>query len=221
MNQSNKPKWDHVFKIIVIGDSCAGKSSLVVKFVDDEFSENFCSTIGIDIKIKTISFPRPSSFISGPGTVQPDLLLKLMMYDTAGQCRFRTLSQSYYRGADGCLLLFDVTDRKSFDRVETWLDELKTNCIKNITPILVGNKIDLRNFSADFVTTEEIREVAEKYECKWFETSAKQGFNVKDVFDQLTTDMLSSSIQDLLLCQKRNSVIDLSSNEKTVERKCC
>jgi small GTP-binding protein len=210
--KSKKPSYDYVFKIIVIGDSFAGKSSLVTQFVEGRFDDNFSSTIGIDIKIKTITLPLSPLLISSnikdnDEKKKKTASIKLIMYDTAGQCRFRTLSKSYYRGAHGCLLVFDVNERESFERIESWLTELKGHCIKKLTPVIIGNKIDLRHDSDNQytsnddkkkvpVSTEELKELATKHGCKWFETSAKKNININDVFDQLTTDMMEVRIKD-------------------------
>merc|ERR1719379_3281515 len=94
----------HLFKLLLVGDSCVGKSSLLLRFIDNTFSEQFISTIGVDFKIKTIE-------IGGK-------VIKLQIWDTAGQERFRTITTSYFRGAQGILLVYDVSDRGSFDNIK-------------------------------------------------------------------------------------------------------
>lgn len=100
-------KYDFVFKILLIGNSSVGKSSLLLRFSDNIFHETFLPTIGVDFKIRTIE--------------QAGSIIKLQMWDTAGQEKFRTITSAYYKGAQGIVLVFDVTDRKSFDDIKNWL----------------------------------------------------------------------------------------------------
>uniref|UniRef100_A0AAY5KAU6 RAB18, member RAS oncogene family n=1 Tax=Esox lucius TaxID=8010 RepID=A0AAY5KAU6_ESOLU len=132
-------------KILIIGESGVGKSSLLLRFTDDTFDPELAATIGVDFKVKTIAvdgnraklaiwaaFPLPTT----------QWFIKTHL-DTAGQERFRTLTPSYYRGAQGVILVYDVTKRDSFTRLENWLNELETYCTRNdLVKMLVGNKID-------------------------------------------------------------------------------
>ncbi|RXM30132.1 Ras-related protein Rab-18 [Acipenser ruthenus] len=116
-------------KLLIIGESSVGKSSLLLRFTDDKFDPELGSTIGVDFKVKSITSDGNN--------------VKLAIWDTAGQERFRTLTPSYYRGAQGVILVYDVTRRETFKRLENWLNELETYCTKNnIVKMLVGNKID-------------------------------------------------------------------------------
>uniref|UniRef100_A0A3B1K4H6 small monomeric GTPase n=1 Tax=Astyanax mexicanus TaxID=7994 RepID=A0A3B1K4H6_ASTMX len=116
-------------KILIIGESGVGKSSLLLRFTDDTFDPELAATIGVDFKVKTIA-------IDGNRA-------KLAIWDTAGQERFRTLTPSYYRGAQGVILVYDVTKRDTFTKLENWLNELETYCTRNdLVKMLVGNKID-------------------------------------------------------------------------------
>jgi len=103
--------YDHIFKILLIGDAGVGKSSILLRFTDDAFEEHLASTIGVDFKVKTLHMRGKT--------------LKLTIWDTAGQERFRTLTSSYYRGCHGIILVFDVNDRPSFEHLRTWLDEFE------------------------------------------------------------------------------------------------
>ena len=104
-------QFDHIFKLLLIGDAGVGKSSILLRFTDDAFEEHLASTIGVDFKVKTVTMRGKT--------------LKLTIWDTAGQERFRTLTSSYYRGCHGIILVFDVTDRSSFEHVRMWLDEIE------------------------------------------------------------------------------------------------
>ncbi|XP_064492337.1 ras-related protein Rab-18 isoform X2 [Pseudopipra pipra] len=118
-------------KILIIGESGVGKSSLLLRFTDDTFDPELAATIGVDFKVKTISVDGNKA--------------KLAIWDTAGQERFRTLTPSYYRGAQGVILVYDVTRRDTFVKLDNWLNELETYCTRNdIVKMLVGNKIDKR-----------------------------------------------------------------------------
>nr|XP_014331807.1 PREDICTED: ras-related protein Rab-18 isoform X2 [Bos mutus] len=120
-------------RILIIGESGVGKSSLLLlMFTDDTFDPELAATIGVDFKVKTISVDGNKA--------------KLAIWDTAGQERFRTLTPSYYRGAQGVILVYDVTRRDTFVKLDNWLNELETYCTRNdIVNMLVGNKIDKEN----------------------------------------------------------------------------
>ncbi|KAG8519339.1 Ras-related protein Rab-18 [Galemys pyrenaicus] len=123
-------------KILIIGESGVGKSSLLLRFTDDTFDPELAATIGVDFKVKTISVDGNKA--------------KLAIWDTAGQERFRTLTPSYYRGAQGVILVYDVTRRDTFVKLDNWLSELETYCTRNdIVNMLVGNKIDKENREVD------------------------------------------------------------------------
>ena len=117
-------------KILIIGESSVGKSSLLLRFTDDLFDPELAATIGVDFKVKSI-------------TIEGDRTAKLAIWDTAGQERFRTLTPSYYRGAHGVILVYDVTSRETFNKLDVWLNELETFSNKpDIVKMLVANKID-------------------------------------------------------------------------------
>jgi len=123
--------FDFLYKLLIIGDSGVGKSCLLLRFADDIFTDSFISTIGVDFKIKTID-------IDGAK-------VKLQIWDTAGQERFRTITSSYYRGAHGIIVVYDVTEQKSFANITKWLKEIETFAGPAVQKVLVGNKSDLAN----------------------------------------------------------------------------
>eukprot|EP01121_Diplochlamys_sp_Union-15-3_P015267 TRINITY_DN5011_c0_g3_i2.p1 TRINITY_DN5011_c0_g3~~TRINITY_DN5011_c0_g3_i2.p1 ORF type:complete len:209 (-),score=47.53 TRINITY_DN5011_c0_g3_i2:45-671(-) len=163
-----KPEYDHLFKLLLIGDSGVGKSSLLLRFADNTFTESFISTIGVDFKLRTIE-------IEG-------LKVKLQLWDTAGQERFRTITSSYYRGAQGVIVVFDVTKKDTFNNVVKWLQELERYASEDVKKLLVGNKIDL---TPREVTPEEAKELAQKLGLDYVETSAKTSSNVEEAFSRL------------------------------------
>ena len=120
-----KKSYDLLFKILLIGDSDVGKSCILFRFNDDEFNTTFISTIGIDFKTKTVEMDGK--------------LIKLQQWDTAGQERFDTISTSYYRGANGIVLVYDVTNPKSFDNISKWVGNIKEHASEDVRIVLVGH----------------------------------------------------------------------------------
>jgi len=164
---------DYLFKLLLIGDSGVGKSCLLLRFADDTYTESYISTIGVDFKIRTIELDGKT--------------VKLQIWDTAGQERFRTITSSYYRGAHGIIIVYDVTDRQSFQNVEHWLKEIDKYATGNVNKLLVGNKSDLQ--SKKVVTYDEAKEFADKHGIKFLETSAKNSHNVEQAFQTMATEI--------------------------------
>jgi len=167
--------YDHIVKLLMIGDSGVGKSCLLVRFADDMFIPSFITTIGIDFKIKTV--------------VINNKRIKLQIWDTAGQEKFRTITTAYYRGAMGILLVYDVTDEQSFLNVRNWIRSIEENAPDNVEKILIGNKCDMVNDRV--ISTETGRELAEEYGIKFLEASAKTDTNVSEIFTCITADVLA------------------------------
>lgn len=122
-------EYDYLFKLLLIGDSSVGKSCLLLRFADDSYVDTYISTIGVDFKIRTIDLDGKT--------------VKLQIWDTAGQERFRTITSSYYRGAHGIIIVYDVTDMESFNNIKQWLSEIDRYASDNVCKLLVGNKCDL------------------------------------------------------------------------------
>jgi len=160
------PEYDYLFKLLLIGDSGVGKSCLLLRFADDTYTESYISTIGVDFKIRTIELDGKT--------------IKLQIWDTAGQERFRTITSSYYRGAHGIIVVYDVTDQESFNNVKQWLQEIDRYACENVNKLLVGNKSDLTTKKVvDFTTAKEF---AESLDIPFLETSAKNATNVEQAF---------------------------------------
>ena len=163
------PEYDYLFKLLLIGDSGVGKSCLLLRFADDTYTESYISTIGVDFKIRTIELDGKT--------------IKLQIWDTAGQERFRTITSSYYRGAHGIIVVYDVTDNESFTNVKQWLHEIDRYACENVNKLLVGNKIDLATANKRrVVTTEQGKEFADGLGVEFLETSAKTRINVEQAF---------------------------------------
>jgi len=157
---------DYLFKLLLIGDSGVGKSCLLLRFADDTYTESYISTIGVDFKIRTIELDGKT--------------IKLQIWDTAGQERFRTITSSYYRGAHGIIVVYDVTDNESFNNVKQWLHEIDRYACENVNKLLVGNKSDLT--AKRVVSTEQGKEFADSLGIEFLETSAKTAQNVEQAF---------------------------------------
>jgi len=167
--------YDHLFKLLIIGDSGVGKSSLLVRFADNQFSGNYITTIGVDFKIRTIE-------LNGER-------VKLQIWDTAGQERFRTITSTYYRGTHGVIVVYDVASGDSFANVKRWLHEINQNC-DEVSRILVGNKCD--DPDRRVVLKEDATRFANQMGIQLFETSAKENINVEEMFRAITNLVLST-----------------------------
>lgn len=176
-SSSGQQEFDYMFKLLMIGDSGVGKSSLLLRFTSDDF-DDLSPTIGVDFKVKYVT-------IEGKK-------LKLAIWDTAGQERFRTLTSSYYRGAQGIIMVYDVTRRETFTNLsEIWAKEIdlySTNqdCMK----MLVGNKVDKEGDRV--VTKKEGMDFAREYGCLFIECSAKTRVNVQQCFEELVLKVLDT-----------------------------
>merc|ERR1711934_937362 len=161
---------DHRFKLLLIGDSGVGKSCLLLRYADDTYTESYISTLGVDFRMVTLELGGES--------------IKLQIWDTAGQERFRTITSNYYRGANGIVIVFSVTEEESFNSVARWLAEIERNVGTSVHKILVGNKCDM--VSKRKVQRETAVEFAHKFGIPYVETSAKEGHNVQEVFNELS-----------------------------------
>merc|ERR1711988_152850 len=165
-NSSGKPQYDYLIKLLLIGDSGVGKSCLLCRYSEDIFNSNFITTIGIDFKIRTIELDGAK--------------IKLQIWDTAGQERFRTITQAYYRGAMGILLVYDVTDDKSFGNIRTWMRNIDQHANEAVVKILLGNKCDMPE--KKMVKYDQGAELAKEFGINFYETSAKTNVNVDEAF---------------------------------------
>ncbi|PRP86585.1 putative Rab5 family GTPase [Planoprotostelium fungivorum] len=159
-------------KIVLLGDTGVGKTSLVLRYVEQRFATQQLPTIG-------------ASFLSRTIWVD-DIRIKLQLWDTAGQERFRSLAPMYYRGASVALVVYHVCNRESFEMTKSWIEELRSNNENHIIVAIVGNQIDRTD---RIVTEEEGRIYAESIEARYFETSAKKDVGVEDMFLQIAKEL--------------------------------
>jgi len=171
-----KPDYDYLFILVLIGDSGVGKSCLLLRFADDKWTDSYISTIGVDFKIRTIELDQKT--------------IKLQIWDTAGQERFRTISSTYYRGAHGIIIVYDVTNRPSFDNVKRWLTEIEKYAREGVNKLLVGNKADQKEEDGTRqVSHQEGKSFADSCDIQFLETSAKTGTFVDTAFLMMAHDI--------------------------------
>lgn len=172
-------EYNYLIKIIMIGDSGVGKSSILQVYVepDKPLNHRYIATIGIDFRVKRININNN--------------LVKLQIWDTAGQERFKTITQSYYRGAQAVMIVFDHTSLDSFKRIDSWIESYKkyADDDKNIPIVLLGNKIDV---GEDIITETMINEITEKHKLRYFPVSAISGYNINNAFEYIGSVAISS-----------------------------
>ena len=160
----------YIIKILTLGDTMVGKSSIVLRFSEDKFDDNQFATIGIDFKTKYIKMG--------------DSSVKVLIWDTAGQEKFQNIAKQYYKGANGVLLIYDISNRKSFERIDFWLKELKeNNRLDELFICLVGNKIDLEEKRV--IKYEEGEKYALDNNVHFLEVSARSGKGITELFNKV------------------------------------
>jgi Ras-related protein Rab-1A len=197
---NNQNKVD--IKIITLGDSHVGKSSLIVKYIDNKFSNVYMSTIGFDLKHKQI-------------TLNDGTDAKIMIYDTAGQERFKSLAANYIKKANGILLVYDISEHSTFENIGMWMESITEEKGDKLPIVLVGNKADLTDERQ--VTYEEGKKLAEDKGFHFFETSCKDGANVSECFIDLAELVYEKSGKKLI----QNSNKKLESGSSNKKKGCC
>ena len=161
---------DLVYKILLLGDSEVGKSCFLMRYADNVFVDNYITTIGLDYKLKYVQLD------SGQ-------VIKVQLWDTAGQDRYRTIAKNYYKGSHGILLLYDVTKTSSFENIREWIKDIREEVYEKAIIFLIGNKIDKKDQIK--IKTEDAEKLAEEFNIPFFEASAKSGENVDEIFKAL------------------------------------
>ena len=165
--------YDLLYKIIIIGDTCVGKSNILSRYLKNEFKEDSKSTVGVELGTKFLK-------IKGTGA-------KVQIWDTAGQERYRSITSSYYKGSHGCFIVYDITSDISFENVDKWYEQAQKEASKDVSVILVGNKCDLENERK--VPKEKGEEKAKNFNCPFFETSALSKVNIDDIFNEMVNNI--------------------------------
>lgn len=199
------PEYDYLFKLLLIGDSGVGKSCLLLRFADDSYLESYISTIGVDFKIRTVELEGKT--------------IKLQIWDTAGQERFRTITSSYYRGAHGIIIVYDVTDKDSFDNVKQWLNEIDRYASENVNKLLVGNKSDLTAKRA--VDTQQAQAYADEIGIPFLETSAKNASNVEEAFMLMAKEIKNRMASQPAMNANKPKLVQMSGQPLQQKGGCC
>jgi|ERR1719215_99740 len=201
------PDYDHLWKLLLIGDSGVGKSCLLLRFADNTYTEHYISTIGVDFKLRTIQ--------------DNGKTIKLQIWDTAGQERFRTITSSYYRGAHGIIVVYDISDSVSFNNVKQWLQEIDRYACESVTKLLVGNKSDLDAEGKRAVPYETAKDLAESLGLSLIETSAKDATNVEKCFMKMASEIQRTMAEPNADDQDSEALIDFVKPKNDQKSKSC
>lgn len=193
---------DYLFKVIVIGDSGTGKTSLLSMFALGEYRDKYISTIGVDFKLRTV--------------VIDEKVVKIQIWDTAGQERFKTITTSYYKSARGILLVFDLTDMESFRNIVKWKEECNKYAYEKAVIILVGTKSDLYNKIE--VKREDIDNYCNETNIKYFETSSKESIGVEETFMSLARQIKIAFEYEMFNIETAKSIKKETKKETKKER---
>ena len=205
MEEEDSGYYDLKFKIIVIGESRVGKTSLIKRYTKDQFGGVYLTTVGIDFQDKTIEIE--------------DKKVKLQVWDTAGQERFRNVAKNYFQSSNGFLLVFDITDKESFQKLnDFWMDQLNMHAPKKAKSVLVGNKSDLAGQRQ--VSIEDAEEFAKDNNLKYYEVSAKEGTKVVELFFYLANEIYQSHTYEENSYNK-NITLKKEKSKKKDKKKCC
>ena len=217
--KGNKQGRTLQFKFLILGESTVGKTSIIEKYVNNTFNENYLVTIGMDIRYKRIEINNCD--------------INLIINDTAGQERFRSMTRMVYKGADGILVGFDLTSKNTFDKVNFWITQIEENKNKDypISLVLFGNKCDKKEQIV--VNDDDIESLKKQYKLEYFATSAKDGTNVQEAFEYLIKKTLKTkgllekiglssniSFDDIVIKVKEDQKIEAKHVPKKKKKKC-
>ena len=207
---ADEENYDVLFKIVLIGDSFVGKTNIMSKYLMNEFHEDSKATVGVEFGAKKFDIEGKS--------------VKAQIWDTAGQERYKSITTTYYKGAKGALIVYDITRKETFDSVDRWISELLNSGDKNMTMLLIGNKCDLDNQRQ--VTKEQGEEKAKAFKVAFLETSASSGENLDVAFEMIMKEVYSKCKNELdeedgMEEMQMGKEIDLTKEKKVDKKKCC
>ena len=205
INSFIKFKYSVFYKILLIGDLGVGKSSVILRYIEDYFSGNMMSSIGVDFKTKQIEIN--------------DRLIKMQIWDTAGHEKFRTITTSYYKSAHAIIVLYDITDINTFEHVKNWMIDIDKFAKQGVLRLLIGNKIDLNDNRQ--VTKEAGETLANKFGVNFFEVSAKDNININELFLETAKSLLEKN--ENMINNEIGSNVVLNKNKVKLKKKkkCC
>jgi Ras-related protein Rab-8A len=198
---ADKENTEITYKVLLLGDSSVGKTCFLKRYIDNTFQDAYLSTIGFDFKFKNV-------------TLKDGKKVKVQLWDTAGQERFRTIAKSYYKGAHGIILVYDVTNQKSFDNIRNWVNQIKEEASSKVCIILIANKIDS---DERVVSKQDGEKLAKNYELKIYEASAKENINVTEAFQ----DLIESINENYSNIVSSGTKIQKPSQTKQEKSGCC
>ena len=209
----NEESYDILLKLVMIGDSGVGKTNILSRYINNEFSSITKATVGVEFFSTLIK--------------KNNKLIKLQIWDTAGQERYKSITSAYYKGAKGAFVVYDITKMKTFKNLDKWITELKANGNEDIYIILIGNKLDLEKNRE--VMTNDVKRKAEELKVGYFETSALDGSNIEHAFDVIVEEMSKKiPVEDINVKKviNNNKVINIDVNKKDDKNKkgifgCC
>ena len=208
-------KYDYLFKYIIVGDTSVGKSNLLMKFANNKFVQEHQATIGVEFGAKNIEFDNQT--------------YRIQIWDTAGQENYRSITRSYYKNSICAMIVYDITNKDSFDNIKNWLNEIHNQSPKNVLIVLIGNKIDLDD--RRLITFDEGNEFAIKNGLIFMETSAKTGEGVEEIFLKSAKEIakrmkenyydLNSETCGIKVGNSNKNDINLKSEKNKEKKKCC
>ena len=210
--ESESNNYELLYKIIIIGDTCVGKSNILSRYLKDEFREDSKSTVGVELGTKFLKVK--------------DVGIKIQIWDTAGQERYKSITSSYYKGSHGCFIVYDITNESSFENVDKWYQQAQKEASKDVSIILVGNKCDLEEQRK--VSKEKGEEKAKQFNIPFFETSALSKIKIDDIFNEMVNNIFertggpkNDDDDDIeIINENDNKAISLNSQEQQ-KKGCC
>ena len=196
--------FEFPLKVIVIGDTCVGKTNFIFRFVENRFSLNYVSTVGFDYRSKIITLPKSKKKV------------KLQIWDTAGQERYNAVNKNLFQKVQGVIIMYDITNRASFENINKWLYLLSQN-VSDKAKILVGSKLDLSE-EKRIVTEEEGQNLADKNNMPFYETSSKTGENVEKIFFTLAQNIYENLSNENI---NDNASVKIIKNPERKKKGCC
>ena len=211
MNNTNEENYEVMFKVVLIGDMKVGKTNIVSRYIKNEFNKDSISTIGVEFGSKEL-------VIEGHN-------VKVQIWDTAGQEKYKSITNAYYKGAKGAFVVYDITNKNSFDNADNWLNNLRASADKKCSIILIGNKSDLENKRE--VSIEQGEEKAKNSEIAFMETSALSGDNIDKAFEMMINEAYkichSEMLADVNIDIGKSDELSLKrpKEETPDNKKCC
>ena len=203
-------EYDYLFKLIIVGDTNVGKTNIMSKYIKDQFNITSKSTIGVEFGTKILEIDNKK--------------VKAQIWDTAGQERYKSITSAYYKGAKGAFIVYDITNKSTFESVDKWIKDLNSYGDKNLTMLLIGNKSDLED--KRIINKEEGEEKAKSFELGFIETSAYNGDNIDQAFDIMLKEVLKRYIVENDVNNDEfeggtGNNIELVKKNETKKKNCC